>query len=405
MAAGVDCRGFDLLGSILSVVASHLAHHWQDATIHDVSGGISHSLGIQQATKGKGPTMPRLRRSDWRAPGITRRRRGRGFSYLWANGESVSDPEILDRIARLAIPPAWTDVWICPWPHGHIQAVGTDKVGRRQYRYHDAWRVLRDRQKFERVLEFGGSLPGLRTVVESDLSLEGVSEPRVLAAAVRLLDLGFFRIGGEQYAQENETFGIATLQKCHVRLSEGEMVFDYPAKGSIRRIVSISDPETFRLIQVLKRRRGGGDNLLAHKKGARWVDVRSDEVNAYIRNAIDGEYSAKDFRTWSATMLGAVELGKAARKGPMSNSARRRASRLAVKAVSEYLGNTPAVCRTSYIDPKVLDRFEGDETIAPTLRHLGPFPDMRDRAVRETIESAVIDLVTDEGSDSAAEIA
>jgi DNA topoisomerase-1 len=349
--------------------------------------------------------VPRLRRSDCHAPGIGRRRRGRGFSYHWANGEPVTDGDILARIAALAIPPAWTDVWICPWPHGHIQAVGTDKAGRRQYRYHDTWRVLRDRQKFERVLGFGQALPSLRTAVERDLAADGAGATRVVAATVRLLDLGFFRIGGEQYAAENETFGIATLRKSHVCIKGDEMVFDYPAKGSIRRLVSISDPGALGAIRSLKRRRGGSDNLFAYKQGARWTDLHSDDINAYIRHVADGEYTAKDFRTWSGTVLGAVELGNRARPGVMTASARKKAMAEAVKEVSQYLGNTPTVCRKSYIDPKVLDRFDDGDTIAATLRRLGDRCDITDRQVREKIESAVIDLLDDENVPSIAAVA
>lgn len=340
----------------------------------------------------------RLRRSDCNAPGITRRRRGRGFSYHW-NGEKISDPETLERIAGLAIPPAWADVWICPWPHGHIQATGTDDAGRRQYRYHDAWRVLRDRQKFERVVDFGRALPSLRSVVEADLALESMTEGRVLAAVVRLLDLGFFRIGGEEYARDNETFGIATLHKDHVTMRKGEMTFDYPAKGSIRRVITVTDPVTFELLKVLKRRKGGSDNLLAYKAGRRWVDVRSDQVNAYIRAGAGNEFSAKDFRTWSGTVLGAIELAKASSGGAdMTKTARQRAARGAVRAVSEYLGNTPAVCRKSYIDPKLLDRFDAGETIVTALDPLAEAPNMNDRTVREAIESAVIDLIGESGA-------
>ena len=345
--------------------------------------------------------MPRLRRSDCHAPGITRRVRGKGFSYRWGNGAPVTDPEVLDRIRSLAIPPAWVDVWICPWPHGHIQATGTDSAGRRQYRYHDAWRVLRDRQKFERVLEFGQAQPALRSRVAHDLASEGTGRDRVLAGAVRLLDLGFFRVGGEQYAVENETFGIATLHKEHVTLSKGVMTFDYPAKGSIQRVVTISDPSTFELIQTLRRRRGGSDHLLAYKDGRRWVDAKSDDINDYIREAAGGEYSAKDFRTWSGTVLAALELGVAASGQPMSKTARKMASRLAVKAVSEYLGNTPAVCRASYIDPKILDRFDHGESIADTLASFASAADVMNRpAARQKIEAAVIDLIADTPSSS-----
>ena len=289
------------------------------------------------------------------------------------------------------MPPAWTDVWICQWPNGHIQAVGTDNAGRRQYLYHDAWRALRDRQKFERVLEFGRSLPRLRAAVERDLGLPGMERARVLAGAVRLLDLGFFRIGGEQYAQEHETFGIATLRKSHVKLVRGKMVFDYPAKGSVERVVTISDPATYRLLRTLKNRRGGED-LFAYKTGSRWVDMRSDEVNAYIREAAGGDFSAKDFRTWSATVLGASELAGQAKAMGGSATARKRAASLVVKRVAGYLGNTPAVCRRSYLDPKVLDRFEGGETIASDLRKLGDV-DVSDGEARKVVEQAVIDLL------------
>ena len=335
--------------------------------------------------------MPRLRKSDWRSPGIVRRRRARGFSYQWTNGESVTDPETLGRIRSLAVPPAWTEVWICQWPNGHIQAVGTDNAGRRQYLYHDAWRALRDRQKFGRVLEFGRSLPRLRATVERDLGVPGMERARVLAGAVRLLDLGFFGIGGEQYAQENETFGIAMLRKGHVKLIRGKMVFDYPAKGSVERVVTISDPATYRLLRALKNRRGG-ENLFAYKKGSRWVDMRSDEVNAYIREAAGADFSAKDFRTWSATVLGASELAGQAKAMGGSSTARKRAASLVVKRVAGYLGNTPAVCRRSYLDPKVLDRFEGGETIAPDLRKLGDV-DVSDGEARKVVELAVIDLL------------
>jgi DNA topoisomerase IB len=293
-------------------------------------------------------------------------------------------------------------VWICPWPHGHIQAVGTDAAGRRQYLYHDAWRVLRDRQKFERVVDFGRALPTLRTVVDADLRAESPTEERVLATVVRLLDLGFFRIGNEQYARDNETFGIATLRKEHVTVSRGELTFDYPAKGSIRRVVTISDAETFEVIRALKRRRGGSGNLFAYKHDGRWADLRADRINSYIREGAMGDFSAKDFRTWSGTVLGAVELARASSATPrLSRSARQRVVREAVKTVSEYLGNTPAVCRKSYIDPKLFDRFDAGETIAPAIQGLTG-SEFADRTVREALEAAVIDLIGPHGTASGA---
>jgi DNA topoisomerase-1 len=303
---------------------------------------------------------------------------------------------MLDRIRGLAIPPAWTDAWICPWPNGHIQATGTDNAGRRQYRYHDAWRILRDRQKFERVIDFGRALPALRSVIETDLSLEDVTEPRVVAAMVRLIDLGFFRIGGEEYAQEHETFGIATLHRNHLSLQDGKATFDFPAKDSIRRIVTVSDAATFRLLQLLKRRNTGSGNLFAYRDGRRWADVRSEQVNSYIRAGAGGDFSAKDFRTWSGTVLGSVALARAASKSPtLSRTGRQKAARLAAETVSDALGNTPAVARKSYIDPRVFDHFDVGETIVDALATPGG-TDMSDRKVRESIESAVIDLLSED---------
>lgn len=250
---------------------------------------------LRTGRQGNNRSVPRLRKSDCYGPGISRRRRGKGFSYRWTTGEPVTDPDILRRITGLVLPPAWENVWICPWPHGHIQAIGTDNAGRRQYRYHDVWRVQRDREKFERVQRFGRSLPQLRSVVERDLQAEEMPQTKVLAAAVRLLDLGFFRIGGEEYAEEHETFGVATLLKRHVTLHKNEMVFDYPAKGSIRRTVTVTDAATQEVIRTLKHRRGGSDHLLAYKTRGKWVDIRSDDVNSYIRESAGGDFSAKTF--------------------------------------------------------------------------------------------------------------
>lgn len=336
--------------------------------------------------------MPRLRRSDWRSAGIRRRRRGKGFSYYWDEGGAVTDPETLERISKLAVPPAWADVWICPWPHGHIQAVGTDSAGRRQYRYHDAWRTLRDHQKFEHVLEFACCLPRLRDQVEQDLALDGLSKARVLASTIRLLDLGFFRIGGEDYARQHDTFGIASLQRRHVKVSHGQMVFDYAAKGSVRRVVTIVDNDVLALIEALKRRRGGDRDLFVYRSEDGWSSVRSGEVNAYIREAAGDDCSAKDFRTWSATVLAAVQLARAA-GSTSSQAARTRAIRAVVKATADQLGNTPAVCRRSYIDPRLLDRFYFGETISPALEAIGTATDIRQRSVREAIEAAVVDLI------------
>lgn len=308
--------------------------------------------------------MARLRRSDSAGPGLARVRRGRGFSYLDEQGERIEDAEVLARIHELVIPPAWRDVWICPWPMGHIQATGVDAAGRKQYLYHPRWREDRDRQKFDDMVAFARDLPVLRTA--SQQLLEGsdkLTRDRVLACAVRLLDHGFFRIGSEDYAASNETFGLATMRKDHVRLeAEGEMAFDYIAKSGKRRVQGVVDPLSAEVVAKLKRRRGGGDELLAYKDGRAWRDVRSPDINAFIKERTGGEHSAKDFRTWSATLLAAQALAVSGEVAG-TKTGRKRAITRAVKEVAFYLGNTPAVCRASYIDPRVIDAYEGGVVI------------------------------------------
>jgi DNA topoisomerase-1 len=314
--------------------------------------------------------MPRLKRVDCGAPGITRRRRGRGFEYLDERGERIEDPEVVARIQALAIPPAWQDVWVCAFPMGHIQATGVDAAGRKQYRYHDRWRQRRDAEKFEEMMDFARTLPRLRSRVAEDLDGDGLDEQRVLACATRMLDRGFFRIGSEGYAEDNETYGLATIRKEHVTLRGDLMVFDYAAKGNKRRVQQLEDPDIVDIVRALKRRRGGGDELLAHKRGRRWVDVKSAEVNAYVKEATGGDFSAKDFRTWNATVLAAVALAVSGPAASASKTARKRAQKRAVDEVARYLGNTPAVCRASYIDPRVFDRFDGGLTIGGLLPEL-----------------------------------
>src|SRR3954452_21693121 len=253
----------------------------------------------------------RLRKSDTGGPGITRKRAGRGFTYVDADGDRVTDTDVLARIHDLVIPPAWTDVWICPYPGGHIQATGIDQRARKQYLYHRRWRERRDQEKFDGMLHFARALPAMRERVERDLGdtdSDDMGRDRVLAAAVRLLDRGFFRIGSEDYAVENETYGLATMRKDHVSLHDGFIVFDYPAKHGKRRVQNVVDDEVAAVVARLKRRRGGIDELLAYRDGRRWKDVKSSDINAYIQAITGEEFSAKDFRTWGATVLAAVAL-------------------------------------------------------------------------------------------------
>ena len=337
--------------------------------------------------------MPRLRRTDCATPGITRRRRGKGFEYLDEDGERIEDEDVLERIRALAIPPGWEEVWICADPLGHIQATGSDARGRKQYRYHDLWRERRDRQKFESMLEFARSLPKLRGQVERDLRKRKISRERVLACAVRLLDRGFFRIGSEDYAVENETYGLATMRKRHVTVNGDSVVFDYEAKGGKRRVQVIGDRSIAGLVKTLRTRGGGGHELLAYRNGGSWRDVRSAEINEYIKEAVGKEHSAKDFRTWNATVLAAVVLAAAARQRDLATKGgRNRAKRDAVKQVARYLGNTPAVCRASYIDPRVFDRFDSGLTIGGVFERLPEDPaDWPE--VQGPIEEAVLDLI------------
>jgi DNA topoisomerase I len=342
---------------------------------------------------GKTAEVPRLRRVDCSGPGISRRGRGRGFEYLDADGERVEDAGVIARIRALGIPPAWRDVWICPDPLGHLQATGTDAAGRKQYRYHDEWRRRQDLAKFEDMVEFAHALPALRERVEADLAAsDGPDRDRVLATAVRLLDRGFFRIGTEEYSVRNESFGLATMRKEHVIVDGEVMVFDYPAKSGKRRVQAVVDPAVTDLVCQLKRRRGGGDELLAYKEGRRWHNVRSPDINAYLKEATGGDFSAKDFRTWSATVLAALGLAVSGEVAA-TKTGRARAITRAVKEVSHYLGNTTAVCRASYIDPRVFDAYNSGLIIRPVLEQAldtgpGELP-IHHRAVEE----AVLDLV------------
>jgi DNA topoisomerase I len=308
------------------------------------------------------PAAMRTRRVDCSGPGIARRGHGRGFRYVRPNGRAVADAQTLRRIEELAIPPAWDDVWICPDPRGHIQATGTDDAGRKQYRYHDAWRTRRDAAKFDDMLDFAHALPRLRRRVARDLRRGEMDRRRASACAVRLLDIGFFRIGSERYAHDNHSYGLTTLHRRHVRVDGREVVFDYPAKSGQRRVQAVADPAAVKVVCELKRRRGGGDELLAYKQDRRWVDLDADDVNAYIKEAAGGDFSAKDFRTFSATALCALSLAKHDPEA-MSKSARERAVRGAIGEVAEYLGNTPAVARRAYIDPRVLDCFRAGITL------------------------------------------
>jgi DNA topoisomerase I len=327
----------------------------------------------------------RLKRSDCSGVGIARRRCGGGFSYRDADGRRIEDAETLARIRSLAIPPAWRDVWICPDPNGHIQATGYDEAGRKQYLYHERWQERAAQRKFEAMREFAAALPRLRRAVGRDIRADGVPRRRALACAVRLIDMGFLRVGGEEYAEANGSFGVATIRREHVSIHRDEMLFDFPAKSGQRRVQSLRDREARAAIEAMRQRRSGPADLIVYREGGRWRDVRSDDVNAYIQDKVGERFSAKDFRTWHGTVLAAVEL--AAEGAPTSRAAAERAIVAAVRRVSAALGNTPAVCRASYVDPRLLDRYRDGATIRPRAERDGSVSARsRGRVEREVLE-------------------
>jgi DNA topoisomerase I len=328
-------------------------------------------------------------------PGWRRRRAGRGFAYYDEDGALIKD-ERLERLRSLAIPPAWKDVWICPWPNGHIQATGVDAAGRRQYRYHDQWRARRDAEKHERVLEIAHQLPDVRDAVVDAIHGEGLTRERVLATAVRLLDLGAFRVGSEQYAEDNGTYGLATLRREHVRVRGEQVFFSYTAKGGIERELELTDKPTADVVRELLKRPDQGEELLGYwvddpaGQGRTWHDVTSTEVNAYLKEISDAEITAKDFRTWNATVLMAATLAQTPQ--PPTRTARKRVLKDAYERVSETLGNTPAVCKASYVDPRVVDRFEHGDTVAEALHEAAGARD--DRTAQKVLEQAVCRLLS-----------
>ena len=338
--------------------------------------------------------MPRLKKVSPRDPGWTRRRAGKGFVYLDESGNRLT-PEASQRCKLLVIPPAWEQVWICPVPNGHLQAVGTDDAGRRQYLYHEQWRLKRDRLKYDKVLELAARLPSARRTVESHLQLPGMPYQRALGTAFRLLDLGFFRIGGEAYAETNNSYGLATIHKEHVSIAAGSVIFNYIAKSGQERYVALADDLVLGAVRDLLARRTGGPELLAYKDdGRRWHDVNSNDINSYIKDLLGEEMSAKDFRTWHGTVIAAVVLAEANERA-RTMSARKRAVSAAMKQVAGYLGNTPAVARASYVDPRVIDLFNDGATISPALAATDD--DLSDGTTHGKIERAVLNLL---GADS-----
>ncbi|MTE22205.1 DNA topoisomerase IB [Streptomyces sp. TRM43335] len=325
-------------------------------------------------------------------PGYARVRCGRGFRYLDTAGRPLRDRAEVERIKALVIPPAWTDVWICPEPDGHLQAVGTDAAGRRQYLYHPGFRAEQEQAKHEHVLDVAEALPRIREAVEAHTSLRGLTRERVLGTAVRLLDLGFFRVGGERYAELNNSYGLTTLLREHAESARGTVTFSYTGKHGREIVRAVADPATCRAVRALKRRRGGGDRLLSYWDRPVWREVTGEDLNAYLKDLGGVDITAKDFRTWHGTVLAAVALA-VSRFADGSATTRRRAVARAMREVSEYLGNTPAVCRASYVNPRVIELYEEGVTIAPALHRLGDGAAFGVPATQGAVEGAVLRML------------
>lgn len=289
------------------------------------------------------------------APGLSRRRSGKGFLYLDQAGAIIRDPRTLDRIRALAVPPAWTEVWICPRASGHIQAVGRDARGRKQYRYHPEWSRHASETKFERLTAFARALPRLRARVEADLGRRGVTRDKVLATAVRLLEITLIRVGNAEYARQNRSYGLTTLHKRHLEIDGAALTFAFRGKGGIEREVRVHDRRLATVVRSLQDL--PGQQLFKYRDAEGDLHaITSDDVNAYIRDAMGEAFSAKDFRTWAATVSAARALRDV--EPPSSPGDAKRRVAVCIRAVAGLLGNTPTVCRASYVHPRVLDLYD-----------------------------------------------
>jgi DNA topoisomerase-1 len=321
--------------------------------------------------------MTRLRRSDPRSPGIRRVRHGRGYRFLDADGAAIDDPRLLERLRAVVVPPAWTDVWMSPYPNGHILATGMDAAGRRQYIYHPAWHERMAREKFDRMLQLAEVLPAARGGVTRDLRTDGFGRPRLLAGAFRMLDSALLRVGSEQYAKAHGSIGLVTLRGSHARVRGGRIVeLRFPGKSGQPWESEVDDADLAALIAGLKRR-GGRSLLLSWQDDARaaaWHPLRAADINDDVRMRTGGDFTAKDFRTLHGTISAAVALAEIGLKP--SATARSRAAAQAVRVAASALGNTPAVARASYIDPRVFDLYDEGRIVDPSRRVEGQLVDL-----------------------------
>ena len=333
--------------------------------------------------------MPRLRTVSPNDPGWTRVRHGRGHRYLDVDGSPLGEEQV-ERAKALVIPPAWRDVWISPHPNAHLQAVGTDEAGRKQYLYHPYWRQKRDEAKFDRVIEMAGRLPRVRRRLRRDLKgVADLDRDAALSTAVRLVDLGLFRLGSDSYTAQNGSYGLTTVERRHVSRDGDARVFCFVGKAGVEHEIRLTDPDVVPLVDKMTLRRPPDARMLAAREGRRWVPLSATDINERIRELFGMEVSAKDFRTWHATVHVARHLGAAE---PVSSKRKRTGVvREAVTSAAELLGNTPTVCRSSYVDPRVIDLYESDTTIPTEVATL----DQESDRARNRIDEAVVELLTD----------
>lgn len=305
-----------------------------------------------------------LRHVSDEKPGIRRETRGKGFRYLDPAGKVLHDPETLGRINSLAIPPAWTDVWICPDPNGHLMATGRDDRGRKQFRYHPRWREIRDETKYARMITFARVLPIIRRRVKKDLALKGLPRNKVLATVVRLLEVSLIRVGNDEYARENNSFGLTTMRNKHVDVKGSTLRFHFRGKSGKCHDVDIHDARLAKIVEHCQDLPGQELFQFVDDDGER-RDVRSEDVNEYIREISGQDFTAKDFRTWAGTVLAAMALQEFKKFDTRAQAKKNIVA--AIESVAEKLGNTPAVCRKCYIHPHVLDSYL-DGTLVETFK-------------------------------------
>ncbi|WP_236863475.1 DNA topoisomerase IB [Brevibacterium daeguense] len=317
--------------------------------------------------KSSGPRRVRLRRSDPAKPGYSRRKHGKGYAFRRPDGTKVTDPEEIDRCKKLAIPPAWEDVWICPYPNGHIQATGIDDAGRKQYIYHERWKERQAEKKFDHILDVGDALPAARPKATRLLHSEGIGVEKACAVAFRLLDITGIRVGNEEYAEANGSYGLTTMLVKHVSVDGPLIHLEFPAKSGQHASIEARDKDLAEAIApMLDRRRK--DNAIAYREGGGWCALTSAQVNEFLKDVSGIDMTAKDFRTWHATVMAAIALAQRHEPGA-SGKSRKRAIKAAMQEVADHLQNTPTIARNSYVDPRVIDRFNKGEVIeASTYR-------------------------------------